>query len=79
MTLEEEHLAGKISSTDFLYLLLARTEMDIIQTDLSQAKSDSDIVEYYIPLLRISNQTPECNENRNRRIQFLTREYKYVR
>jgi len=35
VTLEEEHLAGKISSTDFLYLLLAKTEMDIIQTDLS--------------------------------------------
>jgi len=59
MTLEEEHLAGKIGSTDFLYLLLAKTEMDIIQTDLSQTESHSEIVECYIPTLRISNQTQE--------------------
>jgi hypothetical protein len=59
VTLEEEHLAGKVSSTDFLYLLLAKTEMDIIQTDLSQTESHSEIVECCIPTLRISNQTQE--------------------
>jgi len=72
MTLEEEHLTGKISSNDFLYLLLARTERDIIQTDLSQSKSDSVIVEYYVPLQRIPNQTQGCDENRKWGIQFLT-------
>ena len=73
ITLEEEHSAGKISSNDFLYLLLAKTEIDIIQTDLSQTENDGDKVEYWIPTPCISDQTQEFKENKNQRIQFLTK------
>ena len=56
MSLEEQYLTGEISSNDFFYLLLARTEMDIIRTNLSQTESDSDTVKYYM--------TTSCAANR---------------
>ena len=74
-TLEEEYLAGEISTNDFLYLLLARTEMEIIQTDLSQTESDRDLVECCIPTLRNSSQT---QINKTGEYNFIQRDRKYV-
>jgi len=66
MTLEEEYLAGEISSTDFLYLLLSRTEKDIVQTDPSQTMSDT--IDYCpFPLVK---STQECIENKSQRTQL---------
>lgn len=37
MTLEEKYIAGEIGAASFFYLLLARTELEIVKTDLSRA------------------------------------------
>jgi len=66
MELEEQYLAGEISSNDFFYLLLGRTEMDIIRTDLSQTESDSDTVKYYMPTLCAANRLNNSMKIRTR-------------